>query len=199
MGRPDLPVATNPEFQGKPQWLRRFDPAGPEPLRGSPTRGHQRPYGREALTDTELSGHPVPVSTDHVPRRGDSPSRPGRLVPRDKSMAHECAPRQPLRNRERPPHLPIAENQPTGTRQWCGYLPRPQASDVFPGEVPPHVPLILVDLLWGQRNSQVCPQALVPRRRQRPDGHRSETTLIARTPGADSLPFGDQDGTRRHD
>jgi hypothetical protein len=39
------------------------------------------------------------------------------------------------------------------------YRQQQQASDVFPGEVPPHVPAILFDLLRGQRNTQVCPQA----------------------------------------
>src|SRR5258708_3740804 len=73
-------------------------------------------------------------------------------------MAHECSPRQPSQNRELQRHLPRAAGQLTSTRQWCEYQLQLQASDVFSGEAPPHVPLIFFDLLRRQRDAQVAPQ-----------------------------------------
>src|SRR5579884_4154331 len=52
----------------------------------------------------------------------------------------------------------LTGDHPPGTTRWCGYRLQCRASDVFPGEVLPHLALVLVDFLSGERDPQASPQ-----------------------------------------
>ena len=60
-------------------------------------------------------------------------------------------PRQPWRK---------DEHRPSDTRRWRAYRRRPPASDIFPGEVRPHLALVLFDFFRRERNPEIGPKTL---------------------------------------